>query len=646
MTTADGSVIGTTQIFGNAPRSTGFNVVLLADGFTAAQQTNFDTAASAFVAALLATAPYGEYQSVINVFRVNVSSTESGADDPVEAGGSGSSVKTYFDASFGGATNGVRLRRLLVCDQATAMAVANAQVPEHSVVLVVVNSAQYGGGGGGVGTFSLHPDATEIALHETGHSAYGLADEYAYLSDVTGETGHDHHPSVEPPQANATINTDRGTLKWVWAVQASTPLPTKTNPDASTVDTSPSAFPAGTIGLFEGADHFHAGAYRPEFTCKMNVLGDGFCRVCRQAIRNRLDSHTRLTGRASAPITAVARYQHSIDVFAPDITGRVMGQSWDRSTGTGWSGWYNLELSGGASPGGPGSPVTAVSRHPDRIDVFTVGADRFVHTRAWSAGTWSAWSQVGALTCRPGSIVTVVSRNPDQMDLFTTAFDGGTISIWWSAKGGWAANWFRLSGGTSATGASVSAVARRPTALEVFTVGQDNQVYVAGWQSGKPWSSWMLVPGITCRPDSKIAVVSRFATHLDVFTTDSAGRTMSTWWDENRGWATWFQVAGGAAPPGSDITAVARDRNHLDVFVIGTDTGVYATRWGKDVNGGAWAPWSNVSGGVSRLGGQVSVISRLPDHLDVFVVGSDDYVYSTWGDGSGLFAPWFRLGVG
>src|SRR5665647_2542597 len=44
MTTADGSVIGKTQIFGSAPASHAFNVVLLAEGFTTAQQAHFNTA--------------------------------------------------------------------------------------------------------------------------------------------------------------------------------------------------------------------------------------------------------------------------------------------------------------------------------------------------------------------------------------------------------------------------------------------------------------------------------------------------------------------------------------------------------------------------------------------------------------------------
>jgi len=57
MTTADGSVIGKTQIFGSAPASHAFNVVLLAEGFTTAQQAHFNTACMSFVQAFLTTPP-------------------------------------------------------------------------------------------------------------------------------------------------------------------------------------------------------------------------------------------------------------------------------------------------------------------------------------------------------------------------------------------------------------------------------------------------------------------------------------------------------------------------------------------------------------------------------------------------------------
>src|SRR5215212_2206227 len=143
MTTSDGSVVGMTQVFGSAPRNRAFNVVLLAEGFTAAQQNDFNNACTAFVNAFRATAPFDDLAPAINVFRVNVSSTDSGADDPVAAGGTGATARTYFDATFG--ANGIR--RLLVVNATTALQVAAAQVPEFTVALVVVNSTIYGGSG-------------------------------------------------------------------------------------------------------------------------------------------------------------------------------------------------------------------------------------------------------------------------------------------------------------------------------------------------------------------------------------------------------------------------------------------------------------------------------------------------------------------
>ena len=309
MTTTDGAVIGATQIFGSAPRNRAFNVVMLAEGFTAAQQGDFDNACTTFVASFNGTPPFDELGPAINVFRVNVSSTNSGADDPASAGGTGAVANTYFDATFGG--NGIR--RLLICNAATALQVAAAQVPEFSTVLVVAHSTVYGGSGGSIGTYSLAGDATAIAIHEMGHTAFGLADEYAYYAGGN-ETGHDHHPSGEPGEPNVTTVSDRNTLKWRWAVNTATTIPTMTNPDCSTVDNRASTVPGGTVGLFEGAHYYHCGAYRPEHNCEMRELGVPFCRICRQVIWNRIAPLASLQVRPRTPITVL--YPEHLDVFA------------------------------------------------------------------------------------------------------------------------------------------------------------------------------------------------------------------------------------------------------------------------------------------------------------------------------------------
>ena len=78
---------------GEAPPNHAFNIVSLRR-FT--RPTNgFNVACSAFANALWATPPFDRLGLAINVFRVNVSSTDSGADDPVaaEAQGTGATFR-------------------------------------------------------------------------------------------------------------------------------------------------------------------------------------------------------------------------------------------------------------------------------------------------------------------------------------------------------------------------------------------------------------------------------------------------------------------------------------------------------------------------------------------------------------------------
>ena len=201
-----------------------------------------------------------------------------------------------------------------MCNDTTVLQVAAAQVPEFTVAIVVVNSTIYGGSGGSVGTYSLAGGATEIAIHEMGHTAFGLADEYPYYAGGN-ETGHDHHPAGRADRAQRHHQHQPGnTLKWRWAVAPTTAMPTMSNPNCDQPSTRrPSPVPAGTVGLFEGAHYYHCGAFRPEYDCKMRNLGVPFCRVCRQVICNRIgvpappEDLARTCRRSTKPIPSVAR---------------------------------------------------------------------------------------------------------------------------------------------------------------------------------------------------------------------------------------------------------------------------------------------------------------------------------------------------
>ena len=306
MSASDGTIVGTTQILDNGPAIRRFNIVLLSEGYQQAQLGQFANDANDFVARLSRTAPFHLVMNSINVFRVDVASTDSGSDDPatcgmapntVNCGGGGTTARTYFDATFcGDGTN----RRLLTVNNTLALQTANAQVPQHRLVVVVVNSPIFGGAGGSVAVYSLAANAVDIAIHEIGHTAFALADEYEYFRGCgSGETDRNNHPPVEPAPVNVTVTgfNDLSRLKWRRYVRAGTALPTTQNANCAACDPQASPVAAGTVGAFEGADYYHCSSYRPEFDCRMRTLSQEFCRVCSDAILRRLRSFSPLSLR-------------------------------------------------------------------------------------------------------------------------------------------------------------------------------------------------------------------------------------------------------------------------------------------------------------------------------------------------------------
>jgi IgA Peptidase M64 len=315
---SNGTVIGLTKVVDNGPDSSRYNLVILAEGYTASQLPDFHTDVSNFVAALQATPPYGANWQAINVYRIDVASTDSGAADPTACGGTGAAPATYFDASF---CNG-GIQRLLEVNDTTVHTVVNDYLPTAQAIMVLVNSDIYGGsetlGPGGIGVFSANSESAQIGLHELGHT-FGLADEYpTWAGCGSGESGHNTYTGGEPTQPNVTANTNRTTLKWREFVDASTAIPTTSNPNCDDCDprtTSP--VPAGTVGAFEGAYYNHCGAYRPEFTCMMQTLGVPYCTVCEAVIAANLSLYTcTITGISEG--TPMARNLDTMRTFRDD----------------------------------------------------------------------------------------------------------------------------------------------------------------------------------------------------------------------------------------------------------------------------------------------------------------------------------------
>jgi len=274
-------VVGAEKILDNGPDTDRFVLVLLAEGYTEAQLPQFANHAQQFVDTLVTTPPFDVFCQAFNVYRLDVISNESGADDPKTAkcNGTGAVRDTYFDATFCGDD---KIRRLLVVNNATAISEMDSHVPEWDQGLVIVNTTIWGGAGGTPGTTSLSSGWEGIAIHEIGHSVFGLADEYEYWAGCGIDTDRENHPGPEPARPNVTVQNDPDLVKWKDLFDPEIPI--TTNADCSDCDTQSNPFPGQMrVGLYEGAHYYHCDAFRPTFNCMMRNFDD-FCPVCVQRI--------------------------------------------------------------------------------------------------------------------------------------------------------------------------------------------------------------------------------------------------------------------------------------------------------------------------------------------------------------------------
>jgi hypothetical protein len=259
-----------TPIRSNGPSSNRIDVVILGDGYTSTEMSKFAVDAETFTVGLLGQEPFREYEAYFNVFRVDVISSESGADHPSRGVYKNTALDAAYDCSG--------ITRLICVNTTKVNEVLNRSLSaaQRELVIVLVNDPEYGGSGGSVAVSSTHASGVEIVLHEVGHSFGLLADEYESSPPTCNNT-------VEPSQVNVTRETNRTLIKWNvgggpptgW-VEFSMPVPT----------------PAGTpgVGLFEGAKYCPTGLFRPTTNSKMRGLGRPFEQVNVEQLIKRIYS--------------------------------------------------------------------------------------------------------------------------------------------------------------------------------------------------------------------------------------------------------------------------------------------------------------------------------------------------------------------
>jgi hypothetical protein len=231
---------------------------------------------------------------------------------------------------------------------------------------------------------------------------------------------------------------------------------------------------------------------------------------------------------------------------------------------------------------------------------------------------------------------------PGGLDAFWIGPDGAPVSTWANPSvidGQWHSA-FPIGSGRASTGNSpICAVTRFDGALDVFWIGPDGAVATT-WanphvDNGAWHAPFPITPPGASRMNSPLAALTRFDGALDVFWIGSDGAVATTWANphvDNGAWHVAFPITPpGATRADSPLAASTRLEGALDVFWIGPDGAVASTWANPRVDNGAWhAPFPITPPGASRVNSPIAAVTRLEGALDVFWIGPDGAVGTTW----------------
>ncbi|MFD5322473.1 M64 family metallopeptidase [Streptomyces sp. NPDC127092] len=278
--TAAGEVTGAAvvPVQTTGPADKRFNLVLMGDGYTAAELPRFRADVERHLSMLWSIEPFASYRSYINVWAVELPSNESGVDcDPsLDA----PARDTALDMGFWGGCNPDSVQRLLTVDGRKAAAAADLVPGTSSAnrqIVALANSSTYGGAGGSYATASGgNALSALITPHEIGHSLGNLQDEYDYYARGVpggayggGEPSSVHHTLLTEQQMR-----DQRAKWWRWLGEESES--------------------GGVIGRHEGGLYSTKGVWRPSRHSIMKTLGYAFDQVEREVMVRAISAKVNL----------------------------------------------------------------------------------------------------------------------------------------------------------------------------------------------------------------------------------------------------------------------------------------------------------------------------------------------------------------
>jgi hypothetical protein len=144
--------------------------------------------------------------------------------------------------------------------------------------------------------------------------------------------------------------------------------------------------------------------------------------------------------------------------------------------------WRRFELAPTESAS-PSGGITAVSRIPNSMEIWWVGANGSVQDAFWYEGQrgWRRFEIAPAGSASPSGGITAVSRIPNSMEIWWVGANGSVQdAFWYEGQDGWRRFEIAPAGSASPSG-GITAVSRIPNSMEIWWVGANGSVQDAFW---------------------------------------------------------------------------------------------------------------------------------------------------------------------
>jgi hypothetical protein len=307
------------------------NVVFVPDGYLYSEKATMQAHFQAAVNAFRAKTPFLQHDTFFNYILVYAYSDSSGTDQCDCNIVLNTAMNTGFPRQVptcGHTDNRCLYYGWTYCDNDAStvnLVAAEQRAPAVDARVVMVNTSRYGGCGGYRAVYSAgNSAATEVAIHELGHSLGGLADEYAYTAAC----------GTSASEVNTSMNASQGAWpEWITDIGAPR----------------------------EGAQYYQQCIYRPIDNCEMRALNQPFCPVCNQKWALTIFGHARVN--PTAPITS----QSPVSPVAAAVGAPVPFSVTPRlASGAGVTNSYSWKLQG---PGYP-TPTEVSTSGPGYTHTF------------------------------------------------------------------------------------------------------------------------------------------------------------------------------------------------------------------------------------------------------------------------------------